>query len=75
MYSKILSKCKSLVNYKQLNYSLNLIQRHYLSNKSKITTHYSVVPRDADNRWKDINMERVVDETDVIVISISIQLI
>ena len=36
-----------------------------LSSGPKITTHYTVVPRETDPRWKDIDMERAVDETDV----------
>ncbi|CAG2120385.1 unnamed protein product, partial [Medioppia subpectinata] len=38
--------------------------RRCLASHPKITTHYSVVPRSGDQRWKDIPMERVVDETD-----------
>ncbi|XP_044577646.1 electron transfer flavoprotein-ubiquinone oxidoreductase, mitochondrial [Cotesia glomerata] len=34
----------------------------------KITTHYSVVPRENDPRWKDVNMERYVDETDILIV-------
>lgn len=34
----------------------------------KITTHYTVVPRETDSRWKDISMERVSDETDVVIV-------
>lgn len=34
----------------------------------KITTHYTVVPRDSDERWKDINMERFEDEADVVIV-------
>lgn len=34
----------------------------------KITTHYSVVPRESDPRWKDVNMERFVDETDILIV-------
>ncbi|CAG2167378.1 unnamed protein product, partial [Oppiella nova] len=47
---------------------LNTTRRQCLSSQPKITTHYSVVPRDTDKRWKDIPMERVVDETDVVII-------
>lgn len=32
---------------------------------SKLTTHYTVVSRENDPRWKDVDMERVADETDV----------
>lgn len=38
------------------------------SSQTKLTTHYSVVPREGDPRWKDVNMERVVDEADVLVV-------
>ncbi|KAK0176265.1 hypothetical protein PV328_000418 [Microctonus aethiopoides] len=34
----------------------------------KITTHYTIVPRETDPRWKDVNMERAVDETDILII-------
>ncbi|XP_046489340.1 electron transfer flavoprotein-ubiquinone oxidoreductase, mitochondrial [Neodiprion pinetum] len=34
----------------------------------KITTHYTVVPRETDPRWKDVNMERYVDETDILIV-------
>lgn len=34
----------------------------------KITTHYTVVPRETDPRWKEISMERVSDETDVVIV-------
>lgn len=34
----------------------------------KITTHYTVVPRETDPRWKDVNMERFVDEADVVIV-------
>ncbi|KAL7301612.1 hypothetical protein TKK_0005622 [Trichogramma kaykai] len=34
----------------------------------KITTHYTVHPRENDPRWKDINMERYVDETDILIV-------
>lgn len=34
----------------------------------KITTHYTVYPRAQDERWKDIDMERFVDEADVLIV-------
>ncbi|KAL1110401.1 hypothetical protein AAG570_007932 [Ranatra chinensis] len=34
----------------------------------KITTHYTVVPRESDSRWKDVKMERFVDEVDVVIV-------
>lgn len=37
----------------------------FLSTQPKITTHYTIHPREQDPRWKDIDMERAADETDV----------
>ncbi|GFX76156.1 electron transfer flavoprotein-ubiquinone oxidoreductase, mitochondrial [Trichonephila clavipes] len=34
----------------------------------KITTHYTIVPRETDPRWKDVSMERVSDEADVVIV-------
>ncbi|XP_011495131.1 PREDICTED: electron transfer flavoprotein-ubiquinone oxidoreductase, mitochondrial [Ceratosolen solmsi marchali] len=34
----------------------------------KITTHYTVKSRKNDPRWKAINMERYVDETDILIV-------
>ncbi|XP_031549333.1 electron transfer flavoprotein-ubiquinone oxidoreductase, mitochondrial-like [Actinia tenebrosa] len=34
----------------------------------KITTHYTVVPREKDSRWKDVDMERFGDEADVVIV-------
>ncbi|KAJ8298135.1 hypothetical protein KUTeg_024666, partial [Tegillarca granosa] len=34
----------------------------------KITTHYTIYPRDQDPRWKDVNMERYEDEADVLIV-------
>ena len=34
----------------------------------RITTHYTVVPRETDPRWKDIDMERPVEEVDVLIV-------
>ncbi|XP_065884977.1 electron transfer flavoprotein-ubiquinone oxidoreductase, mitochondrial-like isoform X2 [Dysidea avara] len=38
------------------------------SQQPKITTHYSVVSRESDPRWKDVDMERVSDEADVVIV-------
>ncbi|XP_054168366.1 electron transfer flavoprotein-ubiquinone oxidoreductase, mitochondrial-like [Oppia nitens] len=64
----VLTKWQTIVCCKHLDTKVVSIQRRCLSSKAKITTHYSVVPRNTDNRWKDINMERVVDETDIVVV-------
>ncbi|XP_063240179.1 electron transfer flavoprotein-ubiquinone oxidoreductase, mitochondrial [Bacillus rossius redtenbacheri] len=34
----------------------------------RITTHYSVVPRETDPRWQGVDMERCTDEADVVVV-------
>ncbi|XP_002736184.1 electron transfer flavoprotein-ubiquinone oxidoreductase, mitochondrial-like [Saccoglossus kowalevskii] len=34
----------------------------------RITTHYTVVPRENDARWKDVEMERYGDEADVVIV-------
>lgn len=36
--------------------------------RSHVTTHYSIVPRENDDRWKDMDLERVSDETDVMIV-------
>ncbi|XP_071786756.1 electron transfer flavoprotein-ubiquinone oxidoreductase, mitochondrial-like isoform X1 [Asterias amurensis] len=38
------------------------------STTPKITTHYTVVPREKDERWKDVEMERYADEADVVIV-------
>ncbi|KAG5669424.1 hypothetical protein PVAND_017311 [Polypedilum vanderplanki] len=43
--------------------------RHQLvRNYAKITTHYTIHPREKDERWKDVNMERYVDEVDILIV-------
>eukprot|EP00118_Oscarella_pearsei_P019590 m.208917 g.208917 ORF g.208917 m.208917 type:complete len:604 (+) comp39720_c0_seq3:1038-2849(+) len=32
------------------------------------TTHYTMVPRESDPRWKEVPMERAEDETDVLIV-------
>nr|CAD7442804.1 unnamed protein product [Timema bartmani] len=44
-------------------------QRRYSNQQfPKITTHYTVVPRETDPRWKGVSMERFADEADVVVV-------
>jgi len=72
-YLNLVSKLDPLINCKLYGNASNLMQKRLIcvdlskrnSEKNRITTHYSVIPRDKDTRWKDINMERVADETDV----------
>lgn len=37
-------------------------------NFPKITTHYTIHPRENDQRWKDIKMERFEDQTDLLIV-------
>ncbi|XP_052862318.1 electron transfer flavoprotein-ubiquinone oxidoreductase, mitochondrial [Anopheles cruzii] len=34
----------------------------------KITTHYTIRPRDKDSRWTEVDMERFVDEADILIV-------
>uniref|UniRef100_A0A9L0RWN8 Electron transfer flavoprotein-ubiquinone oxidoreductase n=1 Tax=Equus caballus TaxID=9796 RepID=A0A9L0RWN8_HORSE len=34
----------------------------------RITTHYTVCPRDKDKRWEGVNMERFAEEADVVIV-------
>lgn len=43
-----------------------MLQRR--SYAAKITTHYTIHPREKDERWKEVNMERFVDETDLLIV-------
>lgn len=36
--------------------------------RNHVTTHYTVVPRENDERWKDVDLERVSDQTDVMIV-------
>jgi electron-transferring-flavoprotein dehydrogenase len=38
------------------------------SNFAKITTHYTIFAREADPRWKDVNMERFEDAADLLIV-------
>ncbi|BFZ24497.1 hypothetical protein BsWGS_27535 [Bradybaena similaris] len=43
-------------------------QRSFATDVPKITTHYTIYPRDKDPRWKDVSMERVSDDVDVLIV-------
>lgn len=43
-------------------------QKQLSRNYAKITTHYTIHPRDKDERWKDVDMQRFVDEVDVLIV-------
>ena len=44
-------------------------KRHMSIDKTaKITTHYTVVPRDKDPRWTEVDMTRFADEADILIV-------
>ncbi|GFR59512.1 electron transfer flavoprotein-ubiquinone oxidoreductase, mitochondrial [Elysia marginata] len=53
-----------------LRYGASILrgQRSYSTDVPKITTHYTIHPRDKDPRWKDVDMERFADEADVVIV-------
>ena len=40
----------------------------YVVNGHWTTTHYTRKPREKDERWKDLDMTRVTDEYDVVIV-------
>ncbi|XP_015786049.1 electron transfer flavoprotein-ubiquinone oxidoreductase, mitochondrial isoform X2 [Tetranychus urticae] len=51
--------------------SANFIRNYSVkepSSEGHVTTHYSIHSRELDPRWKDISMERVQDESDVVIV-------
>lgn len=53
------------------NFHLNLLRSFHASKTSfnaKITTHYTIHPRENDPRWKEVDMERFQDEADLVII-------
>ncbi|XP_018326929.1 electron transfer flavoprotein-ubiquinone oxidoreductase, mitochondrial isoform X2 [Agrilus planipennis] len=57
------------------NSLLKILNRTQIGNRlfsdeafPKITTHYTIYPREKDPRWKEINMERFADTTDVLIV-------
>lgn len=61
------------------NYLNNILKQNFKNVQSsfrnqstqvapKLTTHYSIYPRDQDPRWKDIPMDRVSEESDVVIV-------
>ncbi|GLV35213.1 Electron transfer flavoprotein-ubiquinone oxidoreductase [Carabus blaptoides fortunei] len=49
---------------------IQLVTKRCFSDQNfpKITTHYTIHPRDKDSRWKEVNMERFTDETDILIV-------
>ncbi|XP_034241261.1 electron transfer flavoprotein-ubiquinone oxidoreductase, mitochondrial [Thrips palmi] len=61
--------CNVRLTSKLFQRVVSVSQRQYSSQVfPKITTHYSIHPRESDPRWKDVDMERAVDETDVVIV-------
>ncbi|CAG9766451.1 unnamed protein product [Ceutorhynchus assimilis] len=62
------------LNFNYLGNSMKVVKqikyfkRYYSEQFPKITTHYTIHPREKDPRWKDVNMERFVDETDILIV-------
>ncbi|CAF3371309.1 unnamed protein product [Rotaria sp. Silwood2] len=53
---------------KQIRSSFSVRRWNSTTTPRKITTHYTIYPRDKDERWKDINMERYAEEYDVVIV-------
>ncbi|XP_070554079.1 electron transfer flavoprotein-ubiquinone oxidoreductase, mitochondrial-like [Ptychodera flava] len=52
-------------------YKLLRVSSRWLSSDAatpKITTHYTIVPRENDSRWTEVDMERYADEADVVIV-------
>lgn len=48
-----------------------LVKRMYSCTEQsfpKLTTHYTIYPRDKDPRWEGVDMERATDEVDVVIV-------
>uniref|UniRef100_A0A6I8R1S5 Electron transfer flavoprotein-ubiquinone oxidoreductase n=1 Tax=Xenopus tropicalis TaxID=8364 RepID=A0A6I8R1S5_XENTR len=44
------------------------LKRWASSSVPRITTHYTICPRDQDKRWEGMNMERFAEEADVVIV-------
>lgn len=46
------------------------LAKKYFSDQAfpKITTHYTIHPRENDPRWKEVKMERFEDQTDLLIV-------
>ncbi|KAI6069704.1 Electron transfer flavoprotein-ubiquinone oxidoreductase [Aix galericulata] len=73
------SRCPPGATARQCFYALKLIKRdcrpslHTARCAStaavpRITTHYTIHPRDKDKRWEGVNMERFAEEADVVIV-------
>ena len=53
-----------------LRHSSNVLSVRYTTTAPvpKITTHYTVIPRDKDPRWKNVDMKRQVEQCDVVIV-------
>lgn len=59
----------SLVLTRPLFYrQIRLLSPHSTPHRTVTTTHYKIKDRSQDPRWKEVDMERVADETDVLII-------
>uniref|UniRef100_A0A2M4BHQ0 Electron transfer flavoprotein-ubiquinone oxidoreductase n=1 Tax=Anopheles marajoara TaxID=58244 RepID=A0A2M4BHQ0_9DIPT len=63
---------RSILNVAKYTRSILGQQRCFSADASaqfpKITTHYTIRPRDKDPRWAEVDMERFVDEADLLIV-------
>ncbi|XP_035793515.1 electron transfer flavoprotein-ubiquinone oxidoreductase, mitochondrial-like [Anopheles albimanus] len=63
---------RSILNVAKYSRTLLGQQRCFSAEASaqfpKITTHYTIRPRDKDPRWAEVDMERFVDEADLLIV-------
>ncbi|KAM6400709.1 electron transfer flavoprotein-ubiquinone oxidoreductase, mitochondrial [Pluvialis apricaria] len=75
----LLCRCPSSSRVRQCFHALKLIKRDCLpslhiarcastASVPRITTHYTIHPRDKDKRWEGVNMERFAEEADVVIV-------
>uniref|UniRef100_H0Z5G3 Electron transfer flavoprotein-ubiquinone oxidoreductase n=1 Tax=Taeniopygia guttata TaxID=59729 RepID=H0Z5G3_TAEGU len=75
----LLRRCPSSGRARQCFHALKLIKKDCLlslrvsrcastASVPRITTHYTIHPRDKDKRWEGVNMERFAEEADVVVV-------
>ncbi|NXS41200.1 ETFD protein, partial [Balaeniceps rex] len=48
--------------------SLHIARCASTASVPRITTHYTIHPRDKDKRWEGVNMERFAEEADVVIV-------
>uniref|UniRef100_A0A2R5LJQ2 Electron transfer flavoprotein-ubiquinone oxidoreductase n=1 Tax=Ornithodoros turicata TaxID=34597 RepID=A0A2R5LJQ2_9ACAR len=67
MATRLSSRSSVVVQHLLRGYPCRSWRRH-AQTYPKITTHYTIIPRETDPRWKGVDMERVQEETDVVIV-------